>query len=230
MLLPLHVGGGPDEPEKAYRTLRAAEGTGGSAPDDSGIDGLWRRSLALGLSAGSSSFRRAVFNAFPGLATDLLPHNERALGLVAAPGAAEAERRDTVVALWPASASAVVQDVTAELQRIDERFTFEATDEAHATTCYDGRWFASLDGSEGPAFGGQGYCDLAAPTTRYRFTAFLAVDDPENLTPRDEASVLAAYQRLQDLLPPWSGFDVSVASDGFTLDESPLDWTVLDDG
>lgn len=231
MLLPLQAGGAPDEVEKAYRTLRSAEGVGGSAPDDSGIDGLWRRSLALGLASGSSPVRRALFNAFPHLATDLIPHYERALGIRVAPGTPDAERRDAVVSLWPASSSAAIPDVTAELQRIDPRFTFEATDEANATTCHDGRWFASMGSSEGPVFGGDlAYCYLAAPTTRYRYTAFLAVGDPENLTKQDESAVLAANRRLQDLLPPWVGFDVSVASDGFTLDESPLDWTVLDDG
>jgi hypothetical protein len=230
MLMPLQCGGGPDEPTKAYLVLRSAVGVGGSAPDDSGIDGLWRRSRALGLAAGTSATRRAFCNAFPFLATDLLPHYERSLALFAAPGAAEGDRRAAVAAMWPTKSSAVISDVASELRRIDARFTFESTPESQTTSCQGGRWFDSLDGSEGPAFGGMGYSQLAGPTTRYRVTAFLVVDDPGALTPADERAVISAQQRLRALLPSWEGFDVSIAADGFTLDESPLDWTVLSDG
>lgn len=231
MLLPLQCGGAPDEAEKTYRVLRAAEGVGGSASDDSGIDGLWRRSVALGLSAGTSATRRAFNNAFPFLATDLLPHYARTLGLFFSPSTSEADRRTAVSALWPASSSAAVPDIQTELTRIDARLTIEATPEAQATSSMGGRWFAERAGAELPLFANATDCSaLAGPTTRYRYTAFLAVTDPAALTKQDELSFRSASRRMRDLVPSWVGFSVSVAADGFTLDESPLDWTVLGDG
>lgn len=227
MLMPEHVGGGPDDPTRVYRVLRSAVGQGGSAPDESGIDGLWRRARALGLSAATSATRRAFFNAFPARATDMLMHYERALGLLATPGVTEAERREIVVALWHAKPSAVVRDVQTELQSIDARFTLELVPEARTTTSWDGRWFA---GGEEPTFGGSGWSTLAAPTTRYMATAFLAVTDPGTLTEADERAVLLAQRKLRSLLPSWEDFAVSVSSVGFLCDESPLDWTVLGDG
>jgi hypothetical protein len=224
MLLPLQCGGGPDEPTKAYLALRSAEGQGGSAPNDSGIDGLWRRSVALGLASGTSAVRRAFVNALPMFATDLLPYYERSLGTSPAPGATDAERRNSVGSLWPTRVSAAIPDLLKELRRIDDRFRIESMPDALSTTTIEGRWFTGSDA----VFGSKSCSDLAVPTSRYSITAFLDVDDPGNLTERDERSVSLAEKRLRSLVPSWEDFCISVA-DGFTLDESPLDWTVLSD-
>jgi hypothetical protein len=233
MLLPLQCGGGPDDPTRVYLVLRSAVGQGGSAVDDSGIDGLWRRSRALGLSAATSATRRAFCNAWPFLSTDLLPHYERTLGIVLDSGASEDERRKAVAAMWPAKSSAVCLDVENELKRIDPRFTFELVPEILTTTSWDGRWFGSIEGGEAPVFvaGGNNYSELAGPTTRYMATAFLPVDDPGLLTKQDERSFQLGTMRLRAMLPSWEGFEVSlsVPSDGFLLDWSLMDVTALGD-
>jgi len=232
MLLPLHIGGGPSEEEKVYQVLRSAVGKGGSAPNELGIDGLWRRARALGLASATSATRRAIYNAFPFLSTDLLPHYERTLGIVVAPDTPDAARRELVAAMWPAKASAVVSDVQGELRRIDSRFTFEVTSqyEPKTTASWYGRWFGSHNGGELPVFGTKTYSDLASPSTRCHAVAFLAVSTPDALIQRDERAVAAANMRLRALMPSWEDCAISVTSDGFILDESPLDWTVLSDG
>jgi hypothetical protein len=229
MLLPLQCGGGPDEPTKAYLVLRSAEGKGGSAPNDSGIDGLWRRSIALGLASGTSAVRRAFVNALPMFATDLLPYYERSLGTSQASRASDAERREAVSVMWPTRASATLPSLRTELLRIDSRFAVEMVPEQKTSASWDGRWFGAMNNTVLPAFGpSQNYSEVASPTTRCMITAFLDVDEAVEFSQRDLASIEKAERRLRTLVPSWVDFAVSV-SDGLTLDESPLDWTVLSD-
>ena len=229
MLMPELCGGGPDEATKAYAVLRSAVGIGGSARDDTGIDGLWRRSRSIGLAAATGATRRAIYNGFPWLASDLLPHYERSLSLFAAPGATQADRRQAVAALWPARSSAVLRDISAELQRIDVRFSCSMVPEAQTSAAWDGRWFDSIEAvrTEFPVFGGLGYSELAGPSSRCMLTAFLAATDPGALTAQDERAVVAALTRLRALIPSWVGFEVSVSSTGFLCGESPLGWAVV---
>jgi len=224
MFVPIRVGGGPDEPNKAYAVLRSAEGIGGSAADDSGIDGLWRRSLALGVATASSSLRRSINNAYPHLAQDTLRYYERVLGLVPEVESSEAQRCENVVALWTAKASASVPDMNSNLKRIDERLSVVMPDEGTTTTSLDGRWFGS--DREVPVW--EGSSPLAGPTTRYNLVVPLDVENEEVTETRDVRAMSLATKLIRTALPSWFDFEIATALE-FTLDVSPLDLTVLDD-
>lgn len=150
--LPFRVGGGLTPAQKAYRTLRQAVGEGGSAPDDRGIEGLWRRSEAKGLAAAASHCRRALIQASPQFATDLLPYYERILGIV--PQGAEAARRDVVVPLWTKRADNAMPRLLERLQVIDARLSLLEFPHSEAVTAQFGRSFAAVEpGLEAPEFG-----------------------------------------------------------------------------
>lgn len=150
--LPFRVGGGPTPAQSAYRTLRQAVGEGGSATDDRGIEGLWRRSEAKGLAASSSHCRRALIQSSPQFATDLLPYYERILGLV--PQGAEAARRAAVVPLWTKRADNAMPRLLERLQAIDARLSLLEFPHSEAITAQFGRSFAALEpGLETPQFG-----------------------------------------------------------------------------
>lgn len=152
--VPFQVGGGPTATERAYRILRDAVGEGGSAPNDRGIDGLWRRSRALGLAAATSSTRRALLQAFPHLATDLLPYYERILGIHPPTGATDPQRVDVVVEEWTRFAIRSTPELEQALQKIDLRLSLLQITDDTSTTTMGGRVFEAHAGaSEGPAFG-----------------------------------------------------------------------------
>lgn len=151
--LPFRVGGGPTNAQRAYTALRQAVGTGGSAPNDRGIEGLWRRSEAKGVAAASSAPRRAYLQAFPHLATDLLPYYERVLGVVPPAGASEAARRAVVLPLWTKRVNNVLPELVDELLAIDPRLSLLDEPHSYAITAQPGRAFAPIDpAAELPVF------------------------------------------------------------------------------
>lgn len=226
---PFLLGGGLDEPQKTYRMLRKAEGVGGSAPNEQGIDGLWRRARAIGLSAATSAYRRAILNTFPHKATDLIPYYERLYGLHPSPDATEADRRAAIVLADIAKASAAIPDVLAELQAIDSRFELITTSESDQTYSQDGRWFGGIAVTE-PAFHGvpgAGGASIAAQyTTRYVLRILFDVGYTGALNPGDRALKAAADAKLRVLMPPWWDWSITTST-GFVLDSSPLDITGL---
>lgn len=221
MLLPLHIGGGPTEEDKAYRVLRTAEGIGGSAQDDSGIDGLWRRSVARGLAAATSDYRRAITNAFPFAAHDLIAYYERALGLTVDDGAPLADRRDDVAAAWSEQLSALLRDIEAWLVRLDSRFSLINKDDDQSRTSWFGRWFGPLEGASEPTFGWQDCSDWAAYTTNWVLQVLFDVGYTAKLTGQDEAKRAQAREYLGSVLPPWWDFSIVTAT-GFYTGQSLL--------
>jgi hypothetical protein len=213
-LFPLRFGGGYDEYQKAFRVLKSAEGIGGSAASDYGIDGLWRRSRALALSCATSAYRRAINNAWPRTCTDLLPYYERALKIVPAAGAAEADRRDRVASLWPAKSSAIQSDMVAELKRIDSRFSILQVD--------DSRQIVGMDGC---SFGSGWYSKLGLFTTRYVLRVQFTVGHTP-LTASERISIDSASRRLRAMLPSWWDFTITTTT-GFLAGVSPLGTTGL---
>jgi hypothetical protein len=226
MFIPLRIGGGPDEVDVAYRVLRASQGIGGSAPDDSGIDGLWRRARAFGLASGESANVRAFNNFFPFCATDTIPYYERHLGLVASPGATLADRRDEVMRLWPAKASARRADIESELQRIDSRFVVLSVSDHFKSTSMPGRCLAPNAGSGEPTYGARHCSPLARPSSRSTFRIRLATGTSSVLTARDRAVMRTAKIRLRRILPSWCDYTVTTTST-FTLNHSLLGTTGL---
>jgi hypothetical protein len=222
MHLPLRLGGAPDETERFYRALRSAVGVGGSARDESGIDGLWRRSRAFGFACGKSAYRRAVVNGWPHLATDLLPYYERRLSLSVAPGTPEAERRATVAALWPTKSTSIWRDIETALKRIDNRFELAAHDDTTSACAHPGRYIAPHSGAGEGEFGGKGYSDYAYYTTRFE----LRISFPVTLTNETRRAIDAARRRLRIMLPSFWSFRITTGT-GFILGVSPLGFTAM---
>lgn len=143
--LPMRVGGGPSPTWKAYQTLRQAVGKGGSAENDTGIDGLWRRSRAKGLAAATSSKRRALMQSWPQFATDFLPYYERRIGYFPTPDETETARRERVVAQWTKLPLRSWNDLQTELQAIDARFSLLVHDDTKEIVTIFGRAFDGYD-------------------------------------------------------------------------------------
>ena len=221
--IPTRVGGGPSETEKAYGIITRAMGSGGVARNDDGIDGLWRRSRAKGLAVATSAYRRAIYNAFPHLATDMLPSYERALELTPAPDANEQQRRVAVWQAWIAQAGATVPRLSDELQGIDSRMNvLEVSHDYQATTVH-GRAFGPHDaGAEGP-FGGLGFTIAPNYSTDFTQRALFAVGYA-GLQASDARKLEQGKAVLRKLLPSWVDFSI-VTSTGFLTGTSPLGLT-----
>lgn len=228
--LPMRLGGGPTEVSRAYKTIRDAVGEGGSAPDDRGLDGLWRRSRARGLAAATSATRRAIFNAWPHLATDLLPYYERVLGLVADADAPEATRRAAVVAAWTAQLSATIPSLAEQLVAVDSRLTILALQPSQGRHTQAGRTVPPLwSGSGEPPWGSAVASDYPAEATAFVLQVRFTVGYAAALTSRDSAVLEQALAILRRRLPSWVSWEVTTST-GFEIGVSPLGLTGLSDG
>jgi len=223
--LPFRIGGGPTQTQRVYTTLRQAVGTGGSAPNDRGIEGLWRRSEAKGLAAATSATRRAYLNSFPHLATDLLPYYERILGVVPPTGASEAERRAVIVPLWTKRVNNVTPELVDELAAIDARLSVVTEPHSYAVTAQFGRAFAPLDPTaELPAFGlVRGHALMPGYSTDLTVRVLFTVGYTGPLTEADLAIVQRVRRLLLGFLP--SDCDFSIAVDP-GLGGTPGQWHV----
>jgi hypothetical protein len=207
--LPFRVGGGPTPTSRAYQTLRQAVGKGGSAEDDTGIEGLWRRSEAKGIAAASSHTRRAFIQTNPLFATDLIPYYERILGIVPPAGASDAERRAVIVPRWRRRIDASMPNVARELALIDARFTVLESDSDTAIVSVPGRAFGPLDG-QGPPMVLPGDVSAASNYStefivRVRFTLGYA----GRPSAADQRLLEAARRLLRELCQSWETFTIS---------------------
>lgn len=208
--VPFQVGGGPTNAERAYSTLRQAVGVGGSAANERGIEGLWRRSEAQGVAAATSSTRRAMLNAFPHLATDLLPYYERMLGLV--PEGSEAERRARVVPLWTKRADNPTPAVLDLLRSVDSRLSLIETPHSQEATTQFGRAFAPLEAAaELPAFGlARGHCLAPNYSTDAVLRVLFAIGHTGPLTSPELGVVETVKRVLRDVLQSTTDFSIAV--------------------
>jgi hypothetical protein len=227
--LPFRVGGGPTHASRAYSLIRQAVGTGGSARNDLGIDGLWRRARAKGLAASSSAPRRALLQAWPHLATDFLPSYERLLGLSGL--GTEEERRQEVTAAFTRKPSAIFMTLLAELQAIDARFTAcDGPPLGTSVTTLPGRACGPLAGAtETPAFGGREYSQIPAFSSDSVCYVRFEPGYTTALLPEDEAILEEARRLLRVRLPSWYDFEISYAEPGFELAASLLGYAGLED-
>ena len=226
--LPMRLGGGQTEVSRAYGMIRGAVGIGGSAPDERGIDGLWRRSRARGLAAATSSTRRALLNSFPHLATDHLPYYERILGIHPDSGSPESTRRDAVRARWTAQLSAAIPAMVEQLQSIDQRFSILPPVSGHTTQF--GRTLAPLDPAGGePPWGDSAGCSRF-PNFASSFVLQLqfAVGHTGALLATEAALLEQAIAVLRSAAPSWVSWQVTTST-GFLIGVSPLGLTGLVD-
>ncbi len=215
-VLPMQVGGGPTQTEQAYAQLRSAVGRGGSARDDSGIDGLWRWSRAKGLAVGASFERRAAIQAFPIKATDILGYYERVLQVVPPTGSTQAERAAVVSQRWHEVPVASTPDVALELSKLDSRFSIIEEPEENSITTQAGRAFEAHDsGDEGPLFNSESGSKFTAwpnyssrQMLRVRFT--LGYSGRPNAS--DALILLRAKKLLRRTLPSDTSFSISTGA------------------
>jgi hypothetical protein len=219
---PFQVGGGPTPKSRAYQVIRQAVGQGGSAENDRGIDGLWRRARAEGLASATSSSRRALLQAFPFLATDLLPYYERILGIVPGEDATEAKRSDLVVERWTRKPIQSWNELLAALQAIDTRLSLILPgDEREIVTEY-GRGFDSHDvGKDGPQFGiTGGVTQWPAYSTRQVLLVTFTLSYTGVPKPDDQAVLERARALLLESLP--SDEEFSITTENFILGQVTL--------
>lgn len=209
--LPRQLGGGPTNTSKAYALIRKAVGEGGSAQNDRGIEGLWRRSKAHGLAACTSAVRRVVLQMDPALATDFLPYYERVLFLV--PGARDAPSTRAQVAhdRWTAQIDAVIPTIADELARIDARLSLPALAHANDATTQYGRAFDSYATSlEGPLMGPPGYARFPNYSTNFVLHVRFAVGHTGALTAEELRIVERVKAFMLDVLPSWVDYRIGV--------------------
>lgn len=222
---PLELGGGATNVERIYRALRSAVGIGGSAEDDDGsIDGLWRQARASGLAAAATTGERALLNAFPSKATDLLEYYEALLGILPVREDDLPGRRALAAQRFTRQVDVAVPQLLADLQRIDPRFSILETPRAQAIETLFGRAFEDYAAAE-PFGGGRKSTLFANYSTDFVVWVLFDIGSGVLPGPAEDAALEAAAGLLGGL-PTWVNFQTATA-DGFILDESLLDLTGL---
>ncbi len=221
---PLELGGGPTVIERVYRMLRSAMGKGGTSTDEDSIEALWRQSIAKGVGLVATFDDRAANQAFPDVATDLLPYYERVLMTQAGAGASEEERRDLVARGWTAGAAFLAAEIEIALQEMDSRFEVLLTTDDEATTTRFGRNFEDLAGAE-PYGDARTHTAFPNYSTHFVLTAHLQLGGAVP-SPVERRTLIAAQQHLSQVLSGWMAFQL-VTGVGFHLDVDHLDYTAL---
>lgn len=210
---PMQVGGVPTRTSKAYKLIRDAVGKGGSASNDLGLEGLWRRSKAHGLAAATSSVERAVVQMDPHLATDFLPYYERVLGIVPAAADAQATRAENAGTQWTRALDASIPALADQFARIDSRLTVLSPAHSGAATTQHARAFPAYDSTvEGPAFGDPGLALFPNYSTEFMVHVRFTLGHTGSYT-NDEARIVERVKTLlRDALPSWVSFRISTGA------------------
>lgn len=217
---PFRVGGGATPSSKAYHALKRVVGEGGSAKDETGLDGLWRRSRAKGLAAVWCAKERATLQFFPHLATDGIEYYERVTGLVRAKNEADATYRLRLWAAFVASIRSDVPHIDDDLKAIDSRI--EIIEPGPTTTTVHGRAFGPLHSTlESPAMAATVVPNYSTDFVLY---VFFDVNHSGPPTTNERRTIERVNSYLRGMLPSWVSF-VIMTEVGFTLDLSSLDLT-----
>lgn len=223
---PFEFGGGATHTETIYSAMRSSVGVGGSALDDDGsIDGLWRQARAVGLAAAATTGERAILQAFPMLATDLLEYYEDLLQSIPEPGDSELERQAAVSSLWTERVRAAMPDIAADLVAIDERFSVAAFGRETTTDTLHGRAFEDLAGAL-PFGGGRHSTRFPNYSTEFVITALFDIGSGVTPSLPEQKLIDRAKQHLNKALPATHTFQV-LTGIGFILDTDLLDLTGL---
>ena len=221
---PMQFGGGSTHVETIYAAMRSNVGAGGSALDDDGtIDGLWRQARASGIAAVSTTGERAVIQAFPEHATDLLVYYEDLLATQPEEDASTVERQLAVKTRWVERIRAAMPDVVADLVAIDDRFSIVSISADETSDTLLGRAFEDLAGAE--PFG------LRKSTFFHNYSSSFVVTvlfdlGGGSLGIAEQKLIQLARDHLNKVLPAHVMFQV-VTGVGFILDQDLLDLTAL---
>jgi hypothetical protein len=220
---PLEFGGDETRLERIYATLRSAVGKGGSAANDTGIDGLWRQTRANALAQLEAQAERAALQALPDHATDSLPYYERLLLLRADPAASDDERRAAAAQLYALQVASAIPDLSAALAQIDPRFEIIATSFEQSDTTIIGRGFEDYAATE-PFGGGRHSTQLPNYSTELVLFVLFDLGGGNLPSPSERRSMQSALGVLNAALPAWN--DIVLATHrGFELDVDRLDLT-----
>ncbi len=222
---PFEFGGGPTQTETIYAAMRSSVGVGGSAVDDEGIEGLWRQARASGVAAVATTGERAVLQAFPRYATDLLDYYEDLLQAVPEPGDSVVERQAVVEQLWTERVRAALPDIAADLLEIDPRLSIAAFDHAETTDTIHGRAFEDLAAAL-PFGGGRRSTFFPNYSTEFVVTALFNIGSGIVPGLAEQKIIERAKAHLNKVLPATHTFQV-LTGVGFILDLDLLDLTGL---
>ena len=225
--MPMTFGGGPTRTERVYAALRSAAGKGGYAVNDSGIDGLRRMVLARAIASVTSDDERATLQAFPNLATDLLPYYERIYGLTDDPDLSEAERREAAAQLYTLQLAASLPEIEASLQALDPRFQIVQVPDELSLLTVAGRAFEDYAGDE-PFGGGRQSTALPNYSTRFDVVALLDIGDGVIPGTAELRVMQRASRLLHDVLPSTSTYHI-ITHLGFAVGVSLLGYTGLEE-
>lgn len=224
---PLEVGGGETTVERIYYAMRSASGKGGSAEEDeTTVEGLWRQCRARAFGAIATFGERSALQAFPHLATDLLPYYEQLFLLTNDPATTDEERRAAAATRYALQIASAMPDIEIALREIDPRFQLITQSPADATVTMFGRAFEDFAATE--PFGG-GRESTLLPNYATQFTVYVLLDLGGGVLPNAEErlSLAAAATLLHEVLPAHNNFQI-VTHHGFTLDVDLLDLTSLE--
>lgn len=222
---PIEFGGGSTPTETIYAAMRSSVGAGGSAEDENGIDAIWRQARASALAAASTTGERAVIQAFPEHATDLLEYYEDLLAAPREEDATVLERQLVVATLYAQRVRSSVPDIEADLAAIDPRFEVIDAPHEQGTETLLGRGFEDLAATL-PFNGGRKSTFFHNYSTD--FVVFANFDIGSGFEPSiaELKLIELAKAHLNSVLAAHVMFQVSTAI-GFILDESLLDLTGL---
>jgi hypothetical protein len=132
-----------------YLALRRTLGENGAPPED-GLEDLWIKAEARGISLAQSAVRAAFNQFFPRTMTSALGRWESKLGLPMAKYMIDRQRN--VAAAITAQADASTPGLREGLRKIDHRFDILHTPWAQVVTVMFGKSFGPLAGVAGPVF------------------------------------------------------------------------------
>jgi hypothetical protein len=216
----------PTREDLIYNAWRSAVGKGGSASSPSAIEALFRRVRARAVAAVADMGERAALQAFPNLATDLLPYYERLLGLTDDPDLTEDQRRAVAAAQYTLEIASDVPGIQDSLQQLDERFAVVIPDPNRTLTTMMGRAFEDMAGAE-PFGGGRLSTSLPNYSGLLVLRVVLELGDGVQPDADERRAMRQARQLLHDVLPAANDLQI-VTHRGFKLDVSRLDLTSFD--
>ena len=223
---PFEFGGGSTHTETIYAAIRSSVGIGGAALADDGTSaGAWRRARASGLAAAATTGERAILQAFPRRATDLLEYYERLLQAVPEPGDTMLDRQAVVEQLWTERVRAALPDIAADVAAIDPRFSIALFDHATTTDTMPSRAFEDLAATL-PFGGGRRSTRFANYSTEFVITVVFDLGSGVAPTLADQKLIERVKAHLNKVLPAFQMFQV-LTGVGFILDTDLLDLTGL---
>lgn len=238
------LGGGKSIQEAFYEALKSAVGEGNYAPGhrDDSIMESWRWAKARALAAVIED-ERVTAQAWPFLATDLIPMYEQLLGMAFPLSTSDQEKRDELTAQWTREIDSTIPGLLVMLQELDASITIIVPDRDVLRETQFGRAFEDWDPTDplasGPAFnlagGAVGPNASAYPNYSDDFIFLISYPLPvAAIIAESQKKVLVQIRDLMnEAMPAWCDQRTFTTGSGqgqpcgFVLDQDQLDLTVF---